>query len=34
MLQKLIDLITSIFGVKRKPRKKRKDGTDDIYPMW
>jgi hypothetical protein len=34
MIQKIIDLIAKIFGIKRKDPKKKKDETDDIYPMW
>ncbi len=34
MLQKLIDFIAKLFGVKRKPSNQKKTSTDDIYPMW
>ncbi len=34
MLQKFINLIADLFGIKRKPKEEKRRGTDDIYPMW
>jgi hypothetical protein len=34
MLQKIIEFIAKLLGVKRKSQSKKKASTDDIYPMW
>lgn len=33
-LQKLIDFVAALLRIERKPKEKKKRGTDDIYPMW
>ena len=34
MLQKIIDIIAKLIGIKRKKREDKKNKTDDIYPLW
>lgn len=41
MLQKIINFLLSLFGVKQKPKedpnkgaKTAQESSDDIYPMW
>jgi len=36
LLQRFIDLIARIFSIKQKTEneKKKKNDTDDIYPLW
>lgn len=36
MLQKIIDYIAKLFGIKRKSEveEKKKNPTDDIYPLY
>jgi hypothetical protein len=34
MLQRILNFIAKIFGIRKKPSLPKKEAGDDIYPMW